>query len=76
MNVWLPTSVKNFLGNDQPAGSLDITSPQLRKGKTKAKPELTPADYPQRVANLWKVGAHISAAGGVENAVYNAASIG
>jgi len=29
-----------------------------------------------RVNSRWKVGAHVSAAGGIENAVINAASIG
>ncbi|KAF8585172.1 AP endonuclease [Ramaria rubella] len=35
-----------------------------------------PEDYPKRAQIEWKVGAHVSAAGGVENAIINAASIG
>jgi AP endonuclease 1 len=31
---------------------------------------------PERQSSLWKVGAHVSSAGGVENAVVNAANIG
>jgi AP endonuclease 1 len=34
-----------------------------------------PADF-QRQTNEWKFGAHVSAAGGVENAIINAAKIG
>ena len=33
-------------------------------------------DYPVRAQIDWKVGAHVSAAGGVENTILNAASIG
>ena len=32
--------------------------------------------FPERVDSLWKVGAHVSAAGGMENTVTNAVSIG
>ena len=44
--------------------------------KKKAAQEPTPADYPPRNSREWKVGAHISAAGGIENAILNAAKIG
>jgi AP endonuclease-1 len=33
-------------------------------------------DFPQRQLSPWKVGAHVSSAGGVQNAVVNAAKIG
>ncbi|KAH7921053.1 AP endonuclease [Leucogyrophana mollusca] len=33
-------------------------------------------DFPTRFLSPWKVGAHVSAAGGVENTIYNAASVG
>jgi AP endonuclease 1 len=46
-----------------------------RKGKAKAVEEPKPEDYPKRVENEWKLGAHVSSAGGVENAVLNAASV-
>ena len=38
--------------------------------------ERTPSEYPARVQTPWKVGAHVSAAGGVENAILNAAKLG
>ncbi|TEB21425.1 AP endonuclease [Coprinellus micaceus] len=47
------------------------------KGKTEAKPKAyDPTSFLPRVSSPWKVGAHVSAAGGVENAVVNAAMIG
>lgn len=52
-----------------------------RTSKTKGKNKATandpvPEDFPPRGSSLWRVGPHVSAAGGVENAVYNAASLG
>lgn len=50
---------------------------QKRPRKAKAKPEEPkPEDFPCRTKSLWKVGVHVSAAGGVENAVPNAAKLG
>lgn len=46
------------------------------KKRKKVVEEPAPADYPKRVECDWKIGAHISAAGGVENAILNAADIG
>ncbi|KAJ7765665.1 xylose isomerase-like protein [Mycena metata] len=43
------------------------------KGKSKA---VEVPQYGSRPVSLWKVGAHVSAAGGLENAVINAAAIG
>ena len=50
---------------------------------TKAKPKRKTADklpdkdsFATRVGSLWKVGAHVSCAKGVENSVMNAAAIG
>jgi len=51
------------------------SAPRGRR-KKKAAVEPSPADYPPRKSRDWKVGAHISAAGGIENAVLNAAKIG
>lgn len=42
----------------------------------KADVEPRPGDYPPRESKGWKIGAHISAAGGVEAAIANAAKIG
>ncbi|OBZ69274.1 putative endonuclease 4 [Grifola frondosa] len=38
--------------------------------------EPTPEDFAPRVSNAWKIGPHVSSAGGVENSIINAASIG
>ena len=49
------------------------------KGKARVKAvaiEYKPEDFPARVSLPWNVGPHVSIAGGVENAIYNAASIG
>lgn len=48
----------------------------VRKKKVKEVVEPDPADYPSRVETPWKIGAHVSAAGGIENAIINAAEIG
>ena len=45
------------------------------KGKGKAK-AIDKSAFLPRVDSPWKIGAHVSAAGGVENAVLNAAMIG
>ncbi|EIN06965.1 AP endonuclease [Punctularia strigosozonata HHB-11173 SS5] len=51
--------------------------PKKRRAKKKGKDVSPhPEDYRVRVSSPWKVGAHVSAAGGVENAIQNAASIG
>ena len=55
--------------------------PSKPKPKAKPKPKTTlktydPTTFLPRVSSPWKVGAHVSAAGGVENAVVNAAMIG
>ncbi|TCD66811.1 hypothetical protein EIP91_000947 [Steccherinum ochraceum] len=51
------------------------TKKKRRTGK-KAVVEYKPDDFPARSDIRWKVGPHVSAAGGVENTVINAASIG
>ena len=55
--------------------------PVARRKRASAKTVTTPDEpipqnYAPRAVNAWKIGAHVSAAGGVENAVQNAASIG
>ncbi|TFK17915.1 AP endonuclease [Coprinopsis marcescibilis] len=55
-----------------------------RKGKGRVKPSkdagdedlIDDSEFLPRVLSAWKAGAHVSAAGGVENAVINAAAIG
>ncbi|KAI6043388.1 xylose isomerase-like protein [Pisolithus marmoratus] len=48
--------------------------PAKRRRTTKA--DDTHSVFPTRVSSPWKVGPHVSAAGGVENAILNAARIG
>jgi hypothetical protein len=60
--------------------NVDVASSEpkpKRARKKKPPPEPPkPSDFPLRVNSSWKVGAHVSAAGGVENAITNAAAIG
>lgn len=52
--------------------------PTKRPRKARKKDDhaiLKPSDVPLRVSSAWKVGAHVSAAGGVENAIVNAAHV-
>ncbi|KAG9022693.1 hypothetical protein FS837_006220, partial [Tulasnella sp. UAMH 9824] len=56
-----------------------VETPKAPSRKKKVKeppPEPTLADFAPRARNDWKIGAHVSGAGGLENAVTNAASIG
>ncbi|KAG8217947.1 xylose isomerase-like protein [Butyriboletus roseoflavus] len=48
-------------------------SRKARKKKEDANPK--PSDFAPRVSSAWKVGAHVSAAGGVENVIVNAARV-
>lgn len=52
-----------------------IDSPRNHTRKTATK-DVDKTALPERRSRLWKVGAHVSSAGGVENAVMNAARIG
>uniref|UniRef100_A0A8H7Y1Y7 Apurinic-apyrimidinic endonuclease 1 n=1 Tax=Psilocybe cubensis TaxID=181762 RepID=A0A8H7Y1Y7_PSICU len=56
--------------------SQETTSSSKPKRARKLKPEVDKSEFLPRAQSQWKVGAHVSAAGGVENAVLNAASIG
>ena len=47
-----------------------------KKKQIKQITEPTPGDFPARMTNRWKIGPHVSSAGGVENAIVNAASVG
>ena len=53
--------------------SQDIVNPPGKKKQTK---EPVPSDFQRNVSNPWRIGAHVSAAGGVENAIIHAAEIG
>ncbi len=50
--------------------------PLASRRKNNMKPSCPPMTLEERTSNPWKVGAHVSAAGGVENAIINAAMIG
>ncbi|KAG1827636.1 xylose isomerase-like protein [Suillus subaureus] len=52
------------------------TKKPAQKKRKKTKDEPLTEDFPVRVSSPWKIGAHVSAAGGVENAVRNAAMVG
>ncbi|KAG1725718.1 xylose isomerase-like protein [Suillus paluster] len=53
-----------------------VTKKPARKMRKKTNQEPSTEDFPVRVSSPWKIGAHVSAAGGVENAVRNAAMVG
>lgn len=54
----------------------NATRKPARKKRKKMDNEPPTEDFPVRVSSPWKIGAHVSAAGGVENAVRNAAMVG
>ncbi|KIM36491.1 hypothetical protein M413DRAFT_449185 [Hebeloma cylindrosporum] len=63
------------LEDHEASNSTKRTRQGKKRGKTKKK-EVDPSLFLERVKGPWKVGAHVSAAGGVENAVTNAIAIG
>jgi AP endonuclease-1 len=71
------TSTQDALALADPDDVPEPTTTKKRKTKAKAiKPDPLPEDFAPRVVNDYKIGAHVSAAGGVENAIVNAAQIG
>ncbi|KAJ7612086.1 xylose isomerase-like protein [Roridomyces roridus] len=52
--------------------AVETPAKKSRLVKTKEQPE----PLAQRSESLWKVGAHVSAAGGIQNAIANAAAVG
>lgn len=52
------------------------TRKPAHKKRRKTGDEPLTEDFPVRVSSPWKIGAHVSAAGGVENTVRNAAMVG
>ena len=55
----------------------DVSEKLKVKAKRKTKAQLPDPDtFLTRVESPWKVGAHVSAVGGVENAIVNARAIG
>ncbi|OSC97930.1 AP endonuclease [Trametes coccinea BRFM310] len=49
---------------------------KTRRTRTVEVHERKPEDFVVRASNTWKIGPHVSAAGGIENAIINAASVG
>ncbi|KAJ7237752.1 xylose isomerase-like protein [Mycena haematopus] len=66
-------AVSGINESDLPKTPVKRLKSTTAKGKTKIA---DPPKYGVRSSSLWKVGAHVSAAGGIENAIINAASIG
>lgn len=59
----------------RPESAHDEVKIDPKKTRSKKSKDPSPGNYP-RITNEWKFGAHVSAAGGVENAIVNAAEIG
>ncbi|KAF9070827.1 xylose isomerase-like protein [Rhodocollybia butyracea] len=55
---------------------VEIEKTQTKKKGKASTQAIDLSSFPERVESPWKVGAHVSAAGGVENAVLNASKIG
>ncbi|KIJ92808.1 hypothetical protein K443DRAFT_13322 [Laccaria amethystina LaAM-08-1] len=63
--------------NDSKAVPEDVPEKPKVKAKRKTKAQLSdPNTFLARVESPWKVGAHVSAVGGVENTIVNARAIG
>lgn len=74
-------STDGYPANKRPRRTtVDTTTAQRRSGNRvdgdAAGEYYDLAEFPARSTSLWKFGPHVSAAGGVENAVLNAAKIG
>ena len=70
---------EEFIENIDMINQLKEKKEKEKKSRTKKVKQIVepiPSDYPTRVDTPWKIGAHVSAAGGVENAILNAAAIG
>lgn len=73
-------SSKQAVPRRNPAELPDVepSDPEKKPKRRRKEPpsEPKPGDYMTRFASGWKVGPHVSAAGGVENTIANAASVG
>ena len=63
-------------GNRQKGGGSLPTSIKKERSKKNTASCYDPTDFPLRPNSEWRIGPHVSAAGGVENTIINAASIG
>ncbi|KII89165.1 hypothetical protein PLICRDRAFT_139470 [Plicaturopsis crispa FD-325 SS-3] len=68
-----PRPGKRTKPNPTSGESAQAQSPR-KKGKSREDPK--PEDYSPRTSSLWKVGLHVTAKGGVENTIANAAALG
>jgi len=57
-------------------GDDDVGTPTPKKRGGRKKAEVPEVSTPERVTTAWKVGAHVSMAGGIQNAISNASKIG
>ncbi|KAF7359042.1 AP-endonuc-2 domain-containing protein [Mycena sanguinolenta] len=74
----MPKGPKRKQSNGDGAGidESELPKPPVKRLKSTKTKIVDPPQYAVRAPSLWKVGAHVSAAGGIENAIINAASIG
>ena len=63
-------------GNRQKGGGSLSTSIKKERSKKNTASCYDTTDFPLRPNSEWRIGPHVSAAGGVENTIINAASIG
>ncbi|RPD67489.1 AP endonuclease [Lentinus tigrinus ALCF2SS1-7] len=75
-----PTKRARKAGDEGQKGEEGAKNMQTNRKKAmrtkKEIPEPKPEDFPARMTNRWKIGPHVSSAGGVENAIVNAARVG
>ncbi|RDX47718.1 AP endonuclease [Lentinus brumalis] len=74
-----PTKRARTSRGDDSKDKNDARDTQKGKKPRREKKEISepiPGDFAARVTNRWKIGPHVSSAGGVENAIVNAASVG
>ncbi|TFK79502.1 AP endonuclease, partial [Polyporus arcularius HHB13444] len=74
-----PTKRARTSRDDDSKDKNDAKDTQEGKKTRRKKKEISepiPGDFAARVTNRWKIGPHVSSAGGVENAIVNAASVG
>ena len=80
-NVFIDEQLSQTLVETQ-GSTADVSTDTKAKGKRggrakKGSPlDVSPTDFPPRSDLEWKIGAHISAAGGVEESITNGAKIG
>ena len=75
-NVFIDEQLSQTLVETQ-GSTADVSTDTKAKGKRGERAKKgSPTDFPPRSDLEWKIGAHISAAGGVEESIINGAKIG